>query len=263
MTSPIAKIARYGVRDLMRSRWLLGYASFFAVATWALLRFSDNESKALLSLVNVVLLVVPLANLVFGAMYLYGAREFVELLLAQPVRRRELFAGLYLGLTGPVALSAVVGIGTPLILHGASAATLRTAAVLGAMSIALSAVFTGIAAVIAYSVEDRVRGLATALGVWLMLAVVYDGLVLMAAVQFADYPLERPMLALMISNPIDLARLVLLLQFDVAALLGYTGAVFEQFVGHAAGPIVAAGAIALWVAIPAIAGARLFHRKNF
>jgi Cu-processing system ATP-binding protein len=73
MTTIVRKIARYGVRDLVRSRWLLGYAGFFAIATWSLLRFSDTETKALLSLVNVVLLVVPLANLVFGAMYLYGA----------------------------------------------------------------------------------------------------------------------------------------------------------------------------------------------
>ena len=149
MTTTIRKIARYGVRDLVRSRWLLGYAGFFAAATWALLRFSDSETKALLSLVNVVLFVVPLANLVFGAMYLYGAREFVELLLAQPLRRRELFAGLYLGLTVPVSLAATVGIGAPLLCQGVSAATLRTGALLGLIAAVLSAVFTGVATVIA------------------------------------------------------------------------------------------------------------------
>ncbi len=263
MTTTITRIARYGMRDLMRSRWLLGYAGFFAIATWCLLRFSDNDSKALLSLVNVVLLVVPLANLVFGAMYLYGAREFVELLLAQPVRRRELFAGLYLGLTVPVATASVLGIGVPLLLQATSLETLRTAAVLGAMCVALSAVFTGLATVIAYSIDDRVRGLATALGVWLMLGVVYDGLVLMAAVQLADYPIERPMLALMIANPIDLARLVMLLRFDVAALLGYTGAVFERFFAGTTGLVVAGCAISLWAALPALAGGRLFRRKDF
>jgi Cu-processing system permease protein len=263
MTTTIRKIARYGVRDLVRSRWLLGYAGFFAAATWALLRFSDSETKALLSLVNVVLFVVPLANLVFGAMYLYGAREFVELLLAQPLRRRELFAGLYLGLTVPVSLAATVGIAAPLLFQGVSAATLRTGALLGLIAGVLSAVFTGVATVIAYRIEDRVRGLATALGVWLLLAVVYDGIALLAAVQFADYPLERPMLALMLANPIDLARLVLMLHFDVAALLGYTGAVFERFVGGTAGLLVAAIALSTWVAAPALLGARLFRRKDF
>jgi Cu-processing system permease protein len=263
MTTVTWKIARYSVRDLIRSRWLLGYAGFFAIATWALLRFSDNETKALLSLVNVVLLVVPLANLIFGAMYLYGAREFVELLLAQPLRRRQLFAGLYLGLTVPVSLAATIGIGAPLVVQGVSAAGLRTGAILALIAVVLSAVFTGIATAIAYSVEDRVRGLATALGVWLALAVVYDGVALLAAVQFADYPLEQPMLALMLANPIDLARLVLLLHFDVAALLGYTGAVFERFVGGTTGLIVAAIALSAWAAVPALAGARLFRRKDF
>lgn len=263
MTSIVTKIARYGVRDLLRSRWLPAYAGFFLVATWALLRFSDTESQALLGLVNVVLIVVPLANIVFGAMYLYGSREFVELLLAQPVRRRELFFGLYLGLALPVAVAAVVGIGVPLLFQASSSATLRVGALLAMMCVALSAVFTGIAAVIAYSIEDRVRGLATALGVWLLLAVVYDGAVLMAAVQFAEYPLERPILAMMIANPIDLARLVLLLHFDVAALLGYTGAVFEQFFKGPVGLIVAGGTIALWAVGPALVGARLFHRKDF
>jgi Cu-processing system permease protein len=259
----VRKIARYGVRDLAQSRWLAGYAGFFAIATWALLRFSDTESKALLSLVNVVLLVVPLANLVFGAMYLYSAREFVELLLAQPVRRRELFAGLYFGLTIPVAAAAIVGMGVPLALQATSRPALEAGVLIAVMCVALSAVFTGIAAVIAYRIDDRVRGLATALGVWLTLGVVYDGLVLVVAVQLADYPLERPMLALMIANPIDLARLVLLLHFDVAALLGYTGAVFERFFAGGTGVVVAASAIALWAAVPALLGSRLFRRKDF
>ena len=263
MTSTVSRIARYGARDLMRSRWLLGYSAFFFLATWALLRFSDDQNKALLSLVNVVLFVVPLANVVFGTMYLHAAREFVELLLAQPVRRIHLFAGLYLGLVVPVAAAAVIGMGVPLLLQGTSAATLRTALVLCATAVALSAVFTGIAAVIAYGIEDRVRGLAAALGLWLFLAVVYDALVLTIAVQFADYPLERPLLALMIANPIDLSRLVLLLQFDVAALLGYTGAVFERFFDGRTGTAIAVAAITLWAALPALAGAQLFRRKDF
>ena len=90
----------------------------------------------------------------------------------------------------------------------------------------------------------------------------YDAAVLMAAVQFADYPLERPMLAAMVANPIDLARLLVLQQFDVAALLGYTGAVFQHFF-QGAGAFVAASATLLWVALPAFAGARLFQRKDF
>ena len=72
--SVVLRIARFGIRDLARSRWLAVYTLFFAFAAWALFRFSDTEQKALLSLVNVALFVVPLASLVFGTIYLYGAR---------------------------------------------------------------------------------------------------------------------------------------------------------------------------------------------
>jgi Cu-processing system permease protein len=257
------RIARYGASDLLRSRWLLGYGAFFLVASMLLLRFSDTQTKALLSLVNVVLLVVPLANVVFGAMYVYASREFVELLLAQPVRRSRLFVGQFLGLSVPVAGAAVGGILSALLLVRATLPTLAIGALVAFMAAVLSVVFTAIAVLIAYSVQDRVRGLAAAIAVWLGLAVVYDAAVLMAAVQFSDFPLEKPMVAAMIANPIDLARLLLLTQFDVAALLGYTGAVFQQFFGGIAGITVAAGAVTLWIAGPAIAAARLFQRKDF
>ncbi len=251
------------IRDLLRSRWLIAYAAFFFLATGALLRFSDTETKALLSLVNVVLLVVPLANVVFGAMYLYASREFVELLLAQPIRRSQLFAALYLGLTLPIAIATVAGIALPLALSRVTPGALGIGLLLGGVGAVLGAVFTGIATMVAYWIEDRVRGLAVAIGCWLTLAVAYDALVLMAAVQFADYPIERPMLVALMLNPIDLARLALLRQFDVAALLGYTGAVFQQFLGGIRGLLAATGAVVLWVTVPTLVGARLFHRKDF
>ena len=257
------QIARYGVRDLVRSRWVLGYTAFFALATFVLLRFSDTETKALLSLANVVLLVVPLANVVFGTMYLYASREFVELLLAQPVRRRELFAGLLVGLVAPVSFAVIAGIGIPLALMRVTPDTMRIGFVIMGIAAALTAVFTTIASVIAYWIEDRVRGLAAAIGVWLLVAIVYDAVVLLAAVQFADYPLERPMLVAMFANPVDLSRLLLLTHFDAAALLGYTGAIFQSFLGGAIGLAVAAMALALWVSAPAFLGMRRFMRKDF
>lgn len=257
------RIAAYAVRDLARSRWLAGYAAFFMLATFALLQFSDSQAKAMLSLVNVVLLIVPLANVVFGTMYLQSSREFVELLLAQPIRRRQLFAGLFFGLATPVSLAVIGGIGVPLAVMGASRETLAAGAVLALMAAALGAVFTGIAAVVAYGFEDRVRGIVAAIGVWLSFAVVYDALVIMVATRFAEYPIERPMLVAMFANPIDLARLVMLTRFDVAALLGYTGALFQQLLGGVPGLIVAITVFTLWATLPALYGARLFHRKDF
>jgi Cu-processing system permease protein len=261
--SVVLRIARFGIRDLVRSRWLATYALFFAFAAWALFRFSDTEQKALLSLVNTALFVVPLASVVFGTIYLYGSREFVELMLAQPVARRQLYGGIYLGLVVSMAGAGALGLGIPLVLLSRSGASLAPAITLIGTTAALSATFTGVASIIAYAIEDRVRGLAAALAAWLVMAIVWDAAVLMFATQLADYPIERAMLGAMVANPIDLARLVLLFQFDVAALLGYTGAVFQRFLGAGTGIVVAATALLAWAVLPAAAGRRLFYRKDF
>ena len=82
--------------------------------------------------------------------------------------------------------------------------------VLLATGLALSLVFTGMAFVIALGFQDRAAGLAAAILAWLSATVLYDGLVLMAVVLLREYPLERPLVAGMLLNPVDLARVLLL-----------------------------------------------------
>ncbi|MBX6330237.1 MAG: ABC transporter permease subunit [Gemmatimonadaceae bacterium] len=258
------KMVRYQARDVARSRWLAAYTLFFAAATEGLLRFAGGSAQALASVASVVMFVVPLATIVFGTVYVYNAREFIELVLAQPVRRRQLFAGLYLGLVLPLAVGFVVGLGLPFALHGVDDPALRAPlATLIAVGVALTAIFTGIALLIAVRTDDRLRALGAAIGIWLACSLVYDGVVLLLVATFADYQLERPMIALMLANPVDLARVALLLQLDAAALMGYTGAVLQRFLGTAAGTATAAAALALWIAAPATLGARAFRRKDF
>jgi Cu-processing system permease protein len=81
--STIVKIMRYELRDVLRSRSIIAYAVFFFLVTETLLRFAGGP-KAALSLMNVVLLLIPLVSIVFSTIYLYHAREFTEMLLAQP-----------------------------------------------------------------------------------------------------------------------------------------------------------------------------------
>lgn len=260
----IWKLARTQARDAVRSRWIAVYTGFFLVLAEGLLRFSDGGAKAVVSLGTATLMIVPLATLVFAMIYVYSARDFTELLLAQPIRRSALFAGLYLGLALPMAAGFVAGVGLPFLVRGggepAQHGAVATLLLLGAM---LTFVFTALAFCIALRTDDRLRGLGLALGVWLVAALLYDGLVLLAAAVFADYPIERALLALTFANPIDLARVLLLLRLDVAALMGYTGAVFKHFFGSAAGSTLAAAALALWIGGPIAISARRFNRKDF
>jgi Cu-processing system permease protein len=258
------KISRYQVRDVLRSNWLLAYGLFFLLATDALFRFGGDGERVVASLVNVVLTVVPLVSLVLGAMYLYGAREYTELLLSQPIRRGALFTGLYVGLTLPLALALTVGVGVPFVLHaglggaggGALVLLLLTGLLLTAISVAL-------AFVIALHTEDRTRGLGAALLVWLLLAVVYNGLVLVAIQLFAAYPLQHAVIAMTLLNPIDTGRVLLLLDLDISALMGFTGAVFERFFGGGTGRVVTLAALLAWLAVPFALGRRAFLRRDF
>jgi len=127
----------------------------------------------------------------------------------------------------------------------------------------LTFVFTGLAVWIATRFEDRLKGFGAAILLWLAFAIVYDGVVLVIAGAFADYPLERAMITLMMLNPVDLARVLMLLRLDVAALMGYTGAAFERFFGSGAGAALALTALLAWWAAPVALGLRAFRRKDF
>ena len=259
-----AKVAGYEIRDVIRSRWLIGYTLFFLVITDALFRFGGGGEKALLSLVNVVLFLIPLVAIVFSTVYLYAAREFIELLLAQPIKRRQVYSGLYIGLTLPLSLSFVAAVCIPFILHrGVASAQPGTFAALLLAGIALTLIFTALAFLIVARTEDRLKGLGLSVALWLFLAVLYDGLVLVLISIIADHPIERLLLGLMVANPMDLARVALLLQFDVAALLGYTGAVMQKFFGRSMGVAVTSLALAIWVFAPLLAGMRAFQKKDF
>lgn len=260
----IVKVMKYELSDVMRSRWLIAYTVFFLIVTDGLLRFSGGGTNAVMSLLNVVLFIIPLANIVFGTMYLYNAREFTELLLAQPIGRRQLFGGLFLGLALPLACGFVAGVGIPFILHGFDDGALRsTLTMLVALGVTLTFCFTGLAFALALRLEDRAKALGAAIGIWLLTTVLYDGLVLLLGAMFGDYPLERPLLALMLLNPVDLARVLMLLQLDLSALMGYTGAVFKSFFGSAGGMALALGALLVWAAAPPLAALHLFRRKDF
>lgn len=258
------KILGYQLRDIARNRWVLAYTLVLLLLTEALFRLGGDGQRVVLSLLNLVLIFVPLVALTFGTLYLYTAREFIELLLAQPVGRGAMFAGLWGGLALPLIGAVTLGVGLPFLLHAADGAIPVHALLLllgtGAL---LTASFSAIAFLLALRFEDRAMGFGAALLVWLGCAVVYDGVILLAATVLADYPLETPLLVLTLLNPLDLGRVLLLLELDVSALMGYTGAIFHHFLGTGLGLSVALVALVCWTAVPLYFGLRRFRRRDF
>ncbi len=260
----VALVLRAGARDLARNRWLLAYGLGLAGVAELLFVFGGAGNQVVLSLLNATLLLVPLVALVFGTMHVYASREFIELLLSQPLPRTSVFTGLYLGLTLPLAGAFLLGVGVPLILHGAASqapvAALLALAVGGAF---LTATFSALAMAIALGTDDRLKGMSLSLGAWFLLTIGYDGAVLGVVSMFGDWPLDRPLLGLMLGNPVDVARVLVLTALDASALLGYTGALFRRAFGSLLGPSIAVTALALWCALPVYFARRRFLQRDF
>jgi len=259
----ILKIARFTLKDLLRNRWSIAYALFFLVVTEGLLRMVAEPSKVMLSLMNFTLFLVPLVCIIFGTMYFYDSREFFKLLLAQPVRRSSVYLGVWMGLSLSLSVGLGVGILLPSVMRGFTGALpLSNAMFLLWIGWCLTLAFVGLAFLVAVLLDDKGRGVALAIFCWLFLAVLYDGVVLFAANLLSEYPLEKPILGATLLNPIDLARILVLIRIDISALMGYTGAVFERFFGGNLGMVVATASLILWTVWPAVLGLRQFTRKD-
>ena len=258
------KILKYSFYDLMRSRWSYVYFLFYLLLGVVLLFLNNDLSKAVITLMNVIIILVPLIGTIFGVMYYYNSREFTELLLAQPVKRSSIFLGQYFGVATSLSMSLVIGLGLPFIFYGIfNSSAIWDFSLLLITGAFLTFIFTALAFVIALANENKIKGFGFAILLWLFMAVIYDGLFLMSLMYFEDYPLDKFSLISTMLNPIDLSRVLILLKLDISALLGYTGAVFQKFFGTHLGLIISILMLMLWVLIPTGIIYRMAKRKDF
>jgi Cu-processing system permease protein len=258
------KILKYSFYDLMRSRWSYVYFLFYLLLGFVLLFLNNDLSKAVITLMNIIIILVPLIGTIFGVMYFYNSREFTELLLAQPLKRSSIFLGQFLGVAGSLTLSLVLGLGIPFSLYGLfQSGIILNFSLLILIGAFLTFIFTGLAYNIAISNENRIKGFGYAVLLWLFMAVIYDGLFLLSLIAFEEYPLDTFSLAATVFNPIDLSRILILLKLDISALLGYTGAVFKKFLGTDLGFMISATVLLLWTLLPVWNLIRKAKRKDF
>ena len=126
----------------------------------------------------------------------------------------------------------------------------------------LSIIFAAIALVATVKTRDKAKGIGAAIMLWLYFSLLFDAFVLFILFQFADYPMEKPMIAVSALNPIDLSRILILLQLDVSAMMGYTGAVFKDFFGTYTGIIFSVGTLLLWIILPVWYSTKQFNSKD-
>jgi len=258
------KILKYSFADLTRSRWSYVYLLFYFILGFVLLFLNNSLSKAVITLMNVIVVLTPMIGTIFGIMYFYSAREFTELLLAQPVKRSKIFLGQYLGLATSLSLSLIIGLGIPFIFYGITqSAEIWDFGLLLIVGAFLTFIFVALAVNIALRNENKVKGFGYAILLWLFMAVIYDGIFMILLIVFDDYPLDKFTLIASMFNPIDLSRIMILLKLDISALLGYTGALFQNFFGSGWGMIISMSMLLFWTLIPVWLLLRMARKKDF
>lgn len=252
------KIARFILFDILKNKIVILYTILLFIISWSVLGLDNNYTKATLSLLNVVLLVVPLVSIIFSTIYVYNSSQFIELLLSQPVPRAKVWFNLFLGLSTALIFAFLIGCGIPILLYS----SIETGISLLITGVFLSIIFTSLAMLAAITSRDRAKGIGVSIFIWMFFAIIYDGILLVLMFQFADYPIEGIMATVAAVNPIGLSRIFVLLQLNVAAMLGQAGAIFRMVFGSGGGMAISILILAIWTLVPFLWSLIMFNKKD-
>lgn len=259
-----------------RSRWTQTFAAVFAVLALAVASSGyvlsggsglQDFSRTSASLVQLVLLLVPLASLVFGVVALTPDAGSAEILFSQPVPRRAILAGKLLGLYLALVGSQAIGFGI-----AGAALFLRTGAEgagsflsVAAGSAALTAVFLALAAAVTGGDTStrRAHHLGVALVVWFVTVVLFDIGALGLASLLPSGAASRLLMVAAIVNPVDAVRTGTLMAVEGTTAFGSASLAFLRFTGGAAGAAIWLTLSTLfWILVPTWAGAARLRRAD-
>jgi Cu-processing system permease protein len=183
----VITITQKELQDARRNRWYLIYVIVFAGLSLALAWLGMTGlgdyglagfGRTAASIINIVLLIVPLMGLTLGAISLAGERERSTLLylLAQPVTQLEVLLGKYLGLAIALFSALVLGFGISGILiavqGGSAEINLYLLMVMLAFMLALVSLSIGF--LISSLVRKGSTAISIALFIWLLLLIFGD-----------------------------------------------------------------------------------------
>lgn len=252
------KIARFITIDLVKSKVMLLYLLFLLATTFGLFSLQGQGDKVLLGVLNISLLVIPMLCLIYATIYFYNMYEFMMVLHAQPIKRSTLFSAMYFSLALVFCLIYFLGAGLPLMVLSTSTASL----LLVLSGLFLNLIFIALALLVAVWTKDKAKGMGFSLLVWVYFVLLFDGIILLLMYNFSDYPIEKFVLYISFLNPVDLARILVLMQTEAAALMGYSGAIFQQVFTLNWGIALIFAVMLVWVALPLGLSLRAYNKKD-
>ena len=275
-TSPLLLCARQELILALRSRWTQMFAVLFALLSLAVAGSGyilsggsgvQDFARTAASLVQLVLLLVPLTSIVIGVLSLVPERGAAELLFSQPVRRRSILLGKLLGLFQALVAAQALGFGAAgiVVFSRAGEEGLGGFLLVALVSAALTAVFLGIAALVSggSTGRKRPRALALALVIWFGMVVLFDVTALGVASLLPSGIASRVLVVSAIVNPVDAARTGALLGAEGTSAFGAASLAFRRITGgwEYAGLFLAASLL-VWMVVPVILAVGRLRRSD-
>lgn len=254
------KLFKYELKNVGRNKWIFAYGILLAVFGGSLIWVGGSFNKAILSIANLIVVLVPLISLMFTTVYWYYNERYAHLLLTQPISRFEFFCARLLALALSLGVSAFIGLALPFAILG----NLGFGVWLNSLvALAFTLLFVTLGMLIATGTTDRMKGVGIAMGLWIFSVLVYDGIVLLLLLALREYPLDIPAALASAINPIGLGRVVLLMYHEGALLLGYTGTMVRRLMTSHSGFWLASAIGLVWMTIPLGITWRRFRKKDF
>ncbi len=266
-------LAQKELRDAQRNRWFLLYALAFAGLSLALAWFGLRSAgtygiagfgRTSASLINLILLIVPLMGLTLGAMALAGEREQGTLLylLAQPVNQAELLLGKTIGLSLALIATLALGFGLTALLIAANGGGAEIGIYLSLLALAslLAVASLSLGLLVSALTTRGATAVGLALFLWLIL-VFFGDLGLMGTALVLQLNVDQLFL-LALANPLQLFKIAAVYSLrhnlevlgpaGIYALRTYGGSLLFLLIGL----------LAAWAVLPYLATAFFFKRKG-
>ena len=264
------------ITDGMRNRWVVMVTLLMAALALVLALLGSvplgttkvsELAVTIVSLSSLSIFFIPLIALLVSYDAIVGESErgTLLLLLAYPVTRWQIVMGKFIGQLTLLSVAIILGYGMAALAIAmtsegemADQAWAAYAGLLGS-SIMLGAVFLSIGLVISVLVRERGTAAALAVGVWLVLVLVYDmGLLGILAADSDQVLGDHLVTSLLLANPTDAYRMLNLVGSNEVSLLSGMSALSAS---RDIPTSLLYGLLIMWSVIPLCLAGVLFQRR--
>jgi Cu-processing system permease protein len=272
----ILLIAGKEIQESLRNRWVLSATLLLAALALTLTFLGSAPTGSVgvrpldvvvVSLSSLSIFLLPLIALLISHDAIVGEMErgTMLLLLSYPVGRWQVLLGKFVGHLAIVAFAIVLGYGAAALALAATGATIDTEswAAFGKMigsTVLLGACFIAVGYLVSSLVRARGTAAGIAIGIWLLLVLIYDMALLAFLVVDQGRLISTGVLnALLLFNPTDVYRMFNLAgSANVSAFSGMAGLADTVTLN----PEVLLAMLAAWAIVPLTLAALAFSRRE-